>query len=315
MVKMLPKDRGYDKKVFRLISVLNKLDREGKVYSRILAEEFNVSMRTIQRDLELLNMTGFLLDSPEKGLYKFSEGFSLKKMKLTNEEASLLTVLFEITKSLGGNFEKSFRGIMAKVLSEEYDSPFYIKMPQGMKISKDHPFIKEIEEAIDECEKIAIHYKSHEKEGDYRLCPLKIMFFDGFWYLLAHPEGKKWLTKFRIENITKVETVGGHFTSPKNLKAILDESINILFPDTRDKVVTLRLDKEIARYFKKRRYFPLQKIKKTNKDGALIVETKVGNFAEILPVIFRWIPHISVTSPVALRDEVKKRVEEFIKKL
>ena len=311
---MLPKDRNYDKKVFRLISILNKLDREGKVYSRELSDEFNVSMRTIQRDLELLNMTGFLLDCPDKGLYKFSDGFSLKKMKLTNEEASLLTVLFEMTKSLGGSFEESFRRLLAKVLSQEYESPFYIKMPDGLKIPKDYPFMADLEEAIDECSKISIHYKSHEKEGDYNICPLKIIFFDGFWYLLANPDGKNWLIKFRLENIQSVEAIGGHFTPPRNLKSILDERVNILFTDKRDKKVTLKVDKEAARYFKKKTYLPLQKIKKTNKDGSLIVETKVSQILEIMPVVLRWIPYVVIESPKNFKEEVRRAVAGYLKK-
>lgn len=309
----MPKDRDYDPKIFRLIDILNRLDSSGRVLSKDLTEEFNVSMRTVQRDIELLNRAGFLLDSPKKGVYTFIEGFSLKKMRLTNQDASLLTLFFDIAKSLGPNFEESFRGIFAKVLAQEYESPYYVKMPDGLKIPKDHPFLREIEEAVDGSEKILIHYKSHDKEGDYRLCPLKIICMDGSWYLLAHPEGKEWLTKFRLENITSVENIGGHFVPPQNLKTILDESINILFPDKRDKTVTLRIGKEVARYFKKRRYFPLQKIKKTNKDGSLIVETKIGNFAEILPVIFRWLPNINVIAPPGLKDQVKKEIKTYLR--
>jgi len=309
----MPKDRNYDPKIFRLISILNRLDSSGRVLSKDLTEEFNVSMRTVQRDIGLLNMAGFLLDSPKKGVYTFIEGFSLKKMRLTNQDASLLTLFFDIAKSLGSNFEESFRGIFARVLTQECESPFYVKMPDGMKIPRDHPFLKEIEEAIAESEKILIHYKSHHKEGDYRLCPLKIIYMDGSWYLLAHPEGKVWLTKFRLEHITSVENIGGHFVPPQNLKAILDESINILFPDKRDKTVTLRVNRDIARYFKKRKYFPLQKIKKTNKDGSLIIETKVGNFAEILPVIFRWLPNINVIAPPNLKDQVKKEIKTYLR--
>ena len=311
----MAKNRDYDKKIFRLINILNRLDAQGRVNSRDLTDEFSVSMRTIQRDIELLNMAGFLLDSPKKGVYTFAEGFSLKKMRLTNQDASLLTLFFDIAKSLGPNFEESFRGIFAKILTQEQDSPFYVKMPDGLKIPKDYPFLKEIEKAIDESEKILIQYKSHDKEGDYRLCPLKILFVDGFWYLLAHPEGKKWLTKFRLENITSVENIGGHFVSPQNLKTILDESINILFPEKRDKIVILRVDKEAARYFKQRTYFPKQKIKKSNKDGSLILETKVNNYHEILPVIFRWIPNISVIAPSDLKDRIKKEIKTYLGKI
>ena len=312
---MIPKDKDFDKKIFRLISILNRLSGEGRVFSRELSNEFNVSMRTIQRDLELLNMTGFLLDSPEKGTYRFAEGFSLKKMKLTSDEASLLTVLYEITKSLGNRFEGSFRNILTKVLSQEFDSPFYIKMPDSIKIPKDYPFMRDLESAIDDCRKISIHYKSHDKEKDYKICPLKIIFFDGFWYLLANPDSKNWLIKFRLENIQSLESVEGHFTPPRNLKSILDESVNIFFPDKRDKKVVLKIDVEAARYFRKRTYFPLQKIKRVHQDGSLTVETRVAQLMEIMPVVLRWIPHVVVEIPKDFRDEVEKIVAGYLKKI
>jgi len=78
--------------------------------------------------------------------------------------------------------------------------------------------------------------------------------------------------------------------------------------------VILRIDKEIARYFKKRRYFPLQKIHKTNKDGSLIIETKVGNHAEIMPMIYRWIPHINAIAPQDLKDKVKGEIKTYLGK-
>lgn len=309
------KNKSYDKKTFRLISILNKLDSQRQVNTSILAKEFNVSVRTIQRDLELLNMTGFLLDSPAKGLYRFSEGFSLKKMKLTHEEASLLTVLFDMTKSLGNNFEESFRKILAKVFSQEYDSPFYIKMPASLKIPKGYPFMKVLEEAIDSCQKIKVSYEGYGKEGEHLLRPLKIIFFDGFWYLLANPEDKPWLVKFRLEDIKEVKIVGGYFSPPANLKTILDESVNIFFSDKRDKKVVLRVDKEAARYFQKKAYFPLQKITKVNKDGSLKVETMVAHFMEVILVVLRWIPYVVVESPKELKEEVKQIVEGYLKKI
>ena len=75
----MPKNKDYDKRIFRLLYILNKLDSSKSVSTKELAEEFNVSIRTVQRDLELLNLSGFLLTSPQRGFYKFEDGYSLKK--------------------------------------------------------------------------------------------------------------------------------------------------------------------------------------------------------------------------------------------
>jgi len=166
---MTTKNTSYDKKVFRLFYILNQLDSQKKVSTNELAREFNVSLRTVQRDIVLLNTTGFPIISFEKGYHSFMEGFSLKKMMLTKEEASLLSFLHDISKSLGEKFEDSFSNILKKVVSKEQDSAFYVKLPEGSKISKGYPFIKNLEKAVKNNVKIELQYKTPEKEGDYKM--------------------------------------------------------------------------------------------------------------------------------------------------
>ena len=309
---MTTKNTSYDKKVFRLFFILNQLDSRKKVSTGELAREFNVSLRTVQRDIVLLNTTGFPIISFEKGYHSFMEGFSLKKMMLTKEEASLLSFLHDISKSLGEKFEDSFSSILQKVVSKEQDSAFYVKLPEGSKISKDYPFIKNLEEAVKNNVKIELQYKTPEKEGDYKVCPLKIIFFDGFWYLLTRVDGKVWIIKFRLENIINVSLLDEYFIPPRNLSTFLDQSVNIWFTEKRDKQVILKVDKEAARYFKQQVYFPLQKIVKENRDGSLRVETKICHNEEILRIIFRWIPYVHVVKPKDLKIEVEEIVKGYL---
>ncbi len=311
---MSTKNTSYDKKVFRLFFILNQLDSRKKVSTSELAQEFSVSPRTVQRDIVLLNTTGFPIISLEKGYHSFMEGFSLKKMMLTREEASLLSFLHDISKSLGGKFEDSFSSILKKVISNEQDSAFYVKIPNGLKISKDYPFINDIEEAISDNRKIALHYKTPEKKRDYKVCPLKITFFDGFWYLLSQADGKEWLRTFRLENIKRLEMLNEYFNPPENINTILQESVNIWFSEKKDKKVVLKIDKEVASFFKQRVYFPLQKIKKENRDGSLRIETKISQYEEIIYTILQWVPHVHVIEPKCLKGEIKEKLIEYLKR-
>jgi predicted DNA-binding transcriptional regulator YafY len=309
---MTTKNTSYDKKVFRLFFILNQLDSRKKVSTNELAREFNVSLRTVQRDIVLLNTTGFPIISFEKGSHSFMEGFSLKRMMLTKEEASLLSFLHDISKSLGEKFEDSFSNILKKVVSKEQNSAFYVKLPEGSKISKDYPFIKDLEKAVKNNVKIELQYKTPKKEGDYKICPLKIIFFDGFWYLLAQVDGKEWIIKFRLENIINVSLLDEYYIPPRNLSTFLDQSVNIWFTEKRDKQVVLKVDKEAARYFKQQVYFPLQKITKETRDGSLRIETKICHNEEILRIIFRWIPYVHVVKPKELKVEVENIVKEYL---
>ena len=312
---MLPKKGSYDKKIFRLVYILNKLDTENKVLTSKLAIEFNVSPRTVQRDLELLNMTGFPLCSSEKGCNSFAEDFSLKKILLSKEEASLLSFLYDTAKPLGKNFIDSFNDILRKVLLKATEPHFYVKIPLGTKLNGEFTFVKDLEAAIDACNKVNIKYETGGKEKCAKVHPLKIIFFDGFWYLLARLDGKTGIRKYRLENIKKVEPLKERFTIYKNLKTMLNESVNVWFCGKRDKKVVLKIDGSVAGFFRERTYFPLQKIAKENKDGSIIVESKVGQYMEVLPTIKAWMPTIKVLEPKELKEKLKEHVYDYAKAL
>jgi len=310
---MLPKRGSYDRKIFRLLFILNKLDTQKQVFTRDLVREFNVSSRTVQRDFELLNMTGFPLYSPDKGCNCFAEDFSLKKLMLSKEEASLLSFLYDTAKPLGKNFVNSFNNILRKVLPKTTEPHFYVKIPLGTKLNGEFAFFKDLEYAIDNCNKTKMYYSTRGKEKFAKVDPLKIIFFDGFWYLLARLDGESGIRKYRLENIKKVEPLKEHFTIYKNLKTMLNESVNVWFCGRRDKKIILKIDKEVTGFFKERTYFPLQKIKKQNKDGSLIVESKVGQYMEVLPTIKAWIPTIKVLEPKDLRENLKTIIKGYLK--
>ncbi|NQT90239.1 MAG: transcriptional regulator [Candidatus Omnitrophica bacterium] len=308
---MSPKTKNYDKKIFRLVYILNKLDRGGKISTRDLSKEFNVTLRTVQRDLELLNMAGFPLAPADKGIHSFTEGFSLKKLMLTKEEASLLSFLYEIAKTLGRNFEESFGGLLKKILSKETESLFYAKIPEGLKLDKSCPFVTDLEIAVEKRRKIEIDYHTRKKQSRFVAHPFKVIFYDGFWFLLARSDEDERMIKLRLENIKAIKLLDKTFEVPANLKSMLNESVNVWFSDQRNKRVVLKVEKEAAKYFKDKKYLPLQKTLKENKDGSLLIEAKVSQEMEVLPTILLWIPYVRVVTPKALKQDLKAIIKDY----
>jgi predicted DNA-binding transcriptional regulator YafY len=307
----MPKEKDYDKKIVRLMTMLNKLNGGSRILSGESAKEFNVTIRTIQRDIDLLCQTGFPVDMVRKGEYAFMEGFSLKKVMLTNEEASLLSFFHEMADSLGENFSKSFRGLLNKILPKEDESPFYVKWPETHACMKSFPFFGELESAVRECRKISLSYETEKGNQVFKLCPLKLINFEGFWYLLAMPDGKRQFWKFRPEKINALETLNDYFDPPENIKTVLGRSVNIWFGADPGEKIILEIGKSAAHYFKKKIYFPEQRIVKETKDGSLIVESR-ANFNEVLRTIIHWIPDIRVISPKGLDTKIRRLLKEYL---
>ncbi len=117
-VKPSSNKKEHDKRMFRLYRILAKLNNQEVVTTSDLSKEFNVDIRTIQRDLNLLasdSEGGFLIDS-FNGEYKFREGFSLGKVVVTPEEKFLLMLFYKLFTKIGQPFNTTAKSLLDKIL-------------------------------------------------------------------------------------------------------------------------------------------------------------------------------------------------------
>lgn len=306
-----------------ILKIINRFDKSTyPVKINDLAEELGVNKKSVYRYIDTINQAGIPIDpvydenGKPTGKYRFFNDFNMKKLKITNEEITLLVVLYEFTKKLKNKFNESFQSILNKVISESGKDFYYVKISNGMEISKNNPFIDDIEKAIQQKRKIRLKYLklNDQKEFTYKIIPLKILFFDGFWYLAGITETNKYLIKYRIDNIKSLEVLEETFDDSINIKSLLDNSVNVFFPKERNITVRLKIDKQVSSYFKKKNIFPEQKIIKDNNDG-LIIETKINQFIEIVHIICQWIPYISVIEPEEFQGELKEKLSNYLKKI
>ena len=237
-------------KIKRLMYIANELD-SGEIKVSVIADYLGVSVRTIQRDIQILESGGFAISPLTRGTYSFVDGFSLKKLKITCEEFAMLAVFSDIANALGEKFSDTYSSLKNKVLdyNNVQESPFFVKMLKGRDY-KDTEITRNIETAIECSYKIKLEYKTaktEEKINNVPIKPLKLLWFDGFWYLLALGY-KNRLLKLRLEKITYCKVLEETFSKPKNLQNILDESVNIWFETKRDKKAILNIDKKVAKY-------------------------------------------------------------------
>ena len=149
-------------KMSAIIFILNKLD-SGEVTTKGLAEELNVSTKSVQRYIREIENAEFPLYNPQKGAYAFAEGFSLQKMLLSDTEAGLLVLLNSFVDSLKNKkIDKSFDIFRKRILSENADSPFFVKFQTGHKYEITEK-TKTIEKAIKDNEYLTIESVYNKK--------------------------------------------------------------------------------------------------------------------------------------------------------
>lgn len=292
------------KKLNRLLYLLNILDG-GEIRVLREARELGVTERTIQRDINDIDAGGFPVYKAAPGVYKFIEGFSLKKMNLTEAEASLLLVMQDVISPLGKPFQNSLASLRQKVLNAPEESPFYIKMPAGSKY-EETKITCVLEKGIRTHTEVLMSLAADtSRKLTYELKPLKIMNYDGFWYLLGINVYKQ-VRKFRLDRILDAINTDKSFKPTKNIKKMLQESQNIWFGEKRNTKVNFWVPAEFAPYFEKKAYFPLQKILKRQENGDILVETRVSNYREIIPVVLSWLEHIALVSPADFKQQIRQ---------
>ncbi len=101
----------------RLLRILYILDRESTCTVSWLADELEVTERSVFRYVSSLRKAGFpIVFDTERRTYAFEDAFKLKKARLNIDETLALAVSKKMLRPLGKTFEQAFDSLERKVL-------------------------------------------------------------------------------------------------------------------------------------------------------------------------------------------------------
>ncbi|GGD49967.1 transcriptional regulator [Malaciobacter pacificus] len=271
-----------------------------------LANEFDVSTKTIQRDLKELEKFGAIR---EGRTWKIDP--KLKEDNLSSNEKMILGILDEMAKGAGKIFYSKAHSLLSQV-TQQLDHPIFANINSEYLEEKNMILFNEIERVIKQKIEIEFEYENHS----FHVKPLKLAFFDGFWYLLAlHvKKDKEIFKKFHLKTIKNIQVLDTKFEIPDIVEERLKHANSVWFNLDEQFVVRLFLDKTIRKYFERK---PLrgQRIIGEDKDGSIEIEITISNEMEIIPLIYWYIPYIKVIEPQWLADDVKQRVQTYLEEI
>ena len=296
----------YDKILTRLTVILSKLNDGEALSVKELAKEFNTSDRTIQRDFNERLISFPIYQENKK--WKMQDGFRVEKTKSLEDEL-VLDIIEKITEGVGGVFSTKAHKLLSKIKNEDFN-PIYTKL-NIEDISDKFIDIQIIEQAIKEKKIVECSY-NNERNPVYttKINPLKIVNFEGFWYLVALKDDI--LKKYYLRNISNPKITGDTFQNDSELEKLLDNSISIWFSRSTDPFeVKLYANKSAAKYFK-RRPLSTQRIDSLNSDGTMEFSVTISHEMEILPLVKYWIPHLFILEPEWVKEIVEKDTQEYL---
>src|SRR5574344_161339 len=210
-----------------------------------LAKELDVSTKTIQRDLyEVLSDLGAV---KEGRTWKIDP--KLANDDLNTNERLILGILDEMAKGAGKIFYSKAHSLLTQI-TQQLEHPIFANVNGEYLEEKNIELFENIEKAIKETTEIKFDYEKY----NFHVKPLKLAFFDDFWYLLAlHIQNnKETFKKYHLKTIRNVQILNKTFEIPALVEERLKYANRVWFNLDEQFVVRLFIDKSIRKYFERK---------------------------------------------------------------
>lgn len=277
----------------RITDMLCQLNEGKALDTKILAQKYEVSRRTLQRDInERLMVALPMLGLNEDGLYTLPNNY-LGQLK--DDDIRQFSILSGVS-DLFPNMDRQF---LRRILHEKAKSVYESKGQFNEDGAKFKNLFERLEPAILNRHKVTLYYK-----GSYHLTePYKIINHRSCWYLAAVKDNK--LKAYRLSFVKEwtIHTDQPSFTQDEKIIQQLQREQTIWFGQEKQEAI-LTINAQVADHFRQRSLLPHQQIVKEMDNGNLLVTSEYVSSLQLLSLIRYWMPHIHVISPESLQNEL-----------
>jgi predicted DNA-binding transcriptional regulator YafY len=310
------------KRFDRIVAILTQLQSKKIVKAQELADRFEVSLRTIYRDIKSLEASGVPIYGEAGVGYSLVDGYKLPPIMFSREEAaSFIAAEKLMEKFTDGNMRNHFQSAVFKVKSvlrsdekdwvESIESRVKIS-DRTLELPENSPkVLNALFESIAQKIQLQMTYQSLESDAPSQrnIEPVGIYHENNFWYLMAYCHLRKDYRNFRTDRILELEKTSISFEREhRELDYYLKKE------DPKEpSIIRFQVSRKVAPYLQNdRKYYGF--ISEERK-GDVVEMIFRGNFKE--NGIARWIlmfgDYLEVLEPQELKEyalELLEKVKE-----
>ena len=295
-------------KLDRLVGILSVLLQTEQVTAPQLAERFEVSVRTILRDLDALSRAGIPIVTRQGsgGGISILDGYKLDRTLLTSREMQdILTGLRSLDSVNGTNryhclMEKLSAGSSAWMAG---DTSILIDLSSWNKKNLTTK-IERIREAIEAGRKLKFHYYGPAGESEREIEPYYLIFRWSSWYVWGWCVQRQDWRLFKLDRMDRLEETGRLFTKRA-----------APYPDLRNERIFPGGIQVRARFEPDCKWRLVEEFGPAcftiESDGRLLFEADYTNEENLLSWLLTFGPKAELLEPAALREQLKIRLEEM----
>ncbi len=206
----------------RLFQLVQLLHHERVITARELAQQLEVSERTVYRDIQDLSLSGVPVVG-EVGIgYRVLKGFTLPPLMFTEDElAALLTGMRMVGAWTDRDMARAAQQVINKVesaipepLRKELDRSEILVPDFNIGPIMAH-YLSDLRRASRECHKVALDYVRADGESSSRtINPLGLFYWGKVWTLVAWCELRDDFRHFRLDRIGALKVSQKRFDMP-----------------------------------------------------------------------------------------------------
>lgn len=209
-------------RIDRLFGILVLLQSKKHVSAETIASRFEISVRTVYRDIKALAEQGVPLSfEPNKG-YFIVQGYFLPPVSFNTDEASALLIM-----------ERFLEGFADKSISQHYHNALdkvknvlknaqkehleklnqHIKLQLPKRLYNDVEYLSLLQNAIADKTIVSIKYKDYKEEiSERKLEPIGLIFYAFSWHLIGFCHLRNAYRDFKVNNILQLNCSSMPFT-------------------------------------------------------------------------------------------------------
>ncbi len=291
----------------RLFKMVYYLLDKGKATAPELAEKFEVSTRTIYRDIDALSGAGIPIyaEAGRNGGIYLMNGFVLDKVVLSEEEKQeILTALQSINTTQNISNSQTLQKLSA-IFNLNSEDWLEVDFSRWGDKEYDNEKFELLKSAVIHCRNIKIHYAgSYGTTSERIIQPLKLVYKSKAWYLKAFCTEKQDFRIFKLNRILELEVLNESFQHRD-----FPEQANI--SDAECNKIVLRFPEEMAY----RVYDEFDKTQVQQQgDGSMVVSVSLPKDAWLTGFLLSFGTQVDIISPAYLKEVIAEQAKLIYEK-
>jgi predicted DNA-binding transcriptional regulator YafY len=253
-------------RIDRISAILIQLQSRRVTKAQDIADRFEISLRTVYRDVKALEEAGIPIIGEAGVGYSIMDGYRLPPVMFTKEEAISFLTAEKLVEHLtdtanSANYRSAMYKIKAVLRTTEKDllenMDTHIEILQGRRtntINPDLNVIQPILKSISEKKVIALKYfSSYSQEKTERLVePVGVFYLDGYWHLIAYCHLRNDYRDFRLDRIQDIRPTDETFARKH---PPLKDHLKSWYQDKDLKEVIIHINKKAVPYLGEQKYY------------------------------------------------------------